>query len=195
MIAAGNRASVTMTTQPGAGTVFAVCRSTTHSFSKSPREVIGLVAGLGVDGDAHSGATVKHRSRVRLDPTAPNLRQVHLLSAELLDALNRQGFDVAAGLLGENVTTVGLDLLALPRDTRLQIGSAVLRLTGLRNPCSQLNDFREGLMNAVLARGPRGELIRKCGVMAVVEASGEVRPGDAIEVAMPAEPHHRLERV
>lgn len=177
-------------------TVVAVSKSATHSFSKTTHDSIRLLAGLGVEGDAHAGETVKHRSRVRADPTQPNLRQVHLIHSELLDELNGCGFDVPAGALGENLTTRGLDVLSLPTDTLLRIGdAAVVRVTGLRNPCKQLDAYQEGLTAAVLDRSESGELIRKSGIMGVVVEGGEVKPGDAIEVTLPAEPHRPLERV
>jgi MOSC domain-containing protein YiiM len=147
---------------------------------------IRLVAGVGVEGDAHLGETVKHRSRVRKDPLAPNLRQVHLLHEELFAELRQRGFDVSPGAIGENVTTRGIDLLALPTGTRLRLGvDAVVELTGLRNPCSQLDDFQPGLMGAVLARDVAGRLVRKSGVMAIVLAGGDVRPGDTIAAELP----------
>jgi MOSC domain-containing protein YiiM len=149
-----------------------------------------------VDGDAHQGATVQHRSRVRRDPSQPNLRQVHLIHAELHDELRQAGFSVLAGEMGENVTTRGLDLLALPEGARLHLGSeAVIELTGLRNPCTQLDGLAPGLMEAVLDRDPHGNLIRKAGVMGVVLAGGAVQPGDPVQVALPAEPHRPLEPV
>jgi MOSC domain-containing protein YiiM len=178
------------------GVVTAVSRSATHSLSKPGQEAITLLAGLGVDGDAHAGETVKHRSRVRRDPTAPNLRQVHLIHAELHDELRAAGFEVEPGQMGENVTTRGIDLLALPTGTRLQLGEqAVVKLTGLRNPCVQLDALRLGLMQATLARDADGNLVRKAGVMSVVVESGPVRPGDRIEVELPHEPHSALEPV
>ena len=141
-----------MTAGPNAGVVVAVSCSARHTFSKTPADGIQLLAGLGVEGDAHMGTTVKHRSRVRVDPTQPNLRQVHLIHAELLDELNAQGFDVAAGQLGENITTRGIDLLGLPTGARLHLGdAAVLEITGLRNPCRQLDGLRPGLMKAEAA--------------------------------------------
>ncbi|MGZ5181849.1 MAG: MOSC domain-containing protein [Ramlibacter sp.] len=176
--------------------VLAVHRSGSHSFSKFAEEAVTLVAGLGIQGDAHSGTTVQHRSRVRRDPGEPNLRQVHLLHAELFDELIAAGFAVWPGELGENVTTRGLDLLALPTGTRLRLGAdAVVELTGLRNPCSQIDRFQDGLMAAVLARDTQGALVRKAGVMAVVVAGGEVRPGDAVEVQLPAGVQRALEPV
>jgi MOSC domain-containing protein YiiM len=166
--------------------VIAVHRSTTHSFSKYVDDEIVLLEGLGVQGDAHAGATIRHRSRVRRDPRQPNLRQVHLLQAELFDELAQRGFAVFPGDLGENVTTRGIDLLALAPGTRLRLGSdAIVSVTGLRNPCSQLDKFQPGLMAAVLDRGPAGETIRKAGVMAVVEKGGVVRPNDRIEPQLP----------
>jgi len=173
--------------------VSAVSRSREHSFSKPTQESIRLVAGLGVEGDAHLGETVQHLSRVRRDPSQPNLRQVHLIAAELHDELRDRGFDVDAGQMGENVTSRGLDLLGLPTGTRLQLGDlAVIEITGLRNPCVQLNRFAPGLMAAVLGRDDDGTVIRKAGVMAVVLAGGEVRPGDPIAVTLPATPHRPL---
>jgi MOSC domain-containing protein YiiM len=180
----------------GAATVLSVSSSPTHSFSKPPVATIRVLAGLGVEGDAHCGETVKHRSRVAVDPTQPNLRQVHLVHAELLDELRAGGFRVEPGSIGENVTTQGIDLLALPRGTRLYIGAdAILEVTGLRNPCIQLDHFQKGLTAAVLGRATDGSLIRKAGIMAVVETGGEIRPGDPIRTELPPEPHQRLERV
>ena len=175
------------------GVVTAVSRSATHTMSKANESSIRLLAGLGVEGDAHSGETVKHRSRVRRDPTQPNLRQVHLIHAELHDELRAAGFDVVPGRMGENVTTRGVDLLGLPAGTRLALGaSAVVEVTGLRNPCVQLDGIQEGLMAATLARDEQGELVRLAGVMGVVVATGEVRPGDAVYVEPPSEPHRPL---
>jgi MOSC domain-containing protein YiiM len=155
-----------------------------------------LLAGLGVEGDAHLGETVQHRSRLRRDPTQPNLRQVHLIHSELHDELRERGFDVAAGQMGENVTTRGLDLLALPTGTRLRVGAdALLEITGLRNPCQQLNGIQEGLMDATLDRDSEGNLIRKAGVMAIVISGGEVSPGDHIVAELPPEPHTPLQPV
>src|SRR4051794_16030736 len=176
--------------------VVAVAATPSHEFSKRTRAVVRLLEGLGVEGDAHAGATVKHRSRVARDPTQPNLRQVHLIHAELHDELNAAGFDVSPGDMGENVTTRGVDLLALPTGARLRLGDdAVVEITGLRNPCKQLDGFRPGLMKAVLDRDEGGNLVRKSGVMAIVLAGGVVKPGDAIAVELPATPHSRLERV
>lgn len=178
------------------GVVTAVSRSSTHTFSKANQESIQLIAGLGVDGDAHSGLTVKHRSRVAVDPTQPNLRQVHLIAAELHDELREAGFPAEPGQMGENITTLGIDLLALPTGTRLRVGdTAVVEVTGLRNPCAQLDHFQPGLMAAVLGRDESGKIIRKAGVMSIVLAGGEVRPGDLIGVELPPEPHLPLERV
>ena len=177
-----------------AASVVAVHRSSSHSFSKfAEDEGITLLAGLGVEGDAHAGRTVQHRSRVARDASAPNLRQVHLLHAELFDELIAAGFAVWPGELGENVTTRGVDLLGLPTGTRLRLGAqAVVELTGLRNPCAQIDRFQAGLTAAVLARDAQGELVRKAGVMAVVVRGGIVRAGDGIGVDLPAVPHQRL---
>ena len=177
------------------GVVVAVSRSAAHTVRKSSTDRIRLVEGLGVEGDAHAGATVQHRSRVRRDPTAPNLRQVHLIHAELHDDLRAAGFDVGPGEMGENVTTRGVDLLGLPTGTTLRVGDAVLELTGLRNPCTQLDGIRDGLMAATLDRERDGGLIRKAGVRAVVVGGGDVQAGDAIAVELPPEPHRPLEPV
>lgn len=178
------------------GVVAAVCVSESHNFSKPRADEIKLLAGFGVEGDAHSGKTYKHRSRVAVDPAQPNLRQVHLIAGELHDELRRQGFRVGPGIMGENITSRGLDLINLPRGTQLQLGDeAIVEITGLRNPCKQLNDYQSGLMNAVLARDKDRNLIRKAGVMGVVLASGLVKTDDAIFVKLPQPPHERLERV
>jgi MOSC domain-containing protein YiiM len=178
------------------GIAIAVSRNTEHAFSKVNQKSIRLLTGFGVEGDAHMGAKVKHRSRVAIDPTQPNLRQVHLIHAELHDELLAAGFIVAAGQMGENITTRGIDLLGLPTGTRLHIGdTAVVELTGLRNPCAQLDRFQPGLMAAVLGRDEQGKLIRKAGVMGIVAVGGEVRSGDPIRIELPPEPHQPLDRV
>lgn len=176
--------------------VVAVARDDRHRFSKPLLPAIRLLPGLGVEGDAHCGATVKHRSRVRVDPTQPNLRQVHLIHAELFDELAAAGLQVRPGEIGENVTTRGIDLLGLPAGARLRLGAeALVEVTGLRNPCAQIDAFRPGLLKAVLGRDARGGLVRKAGIMGIVLAGGEVRPGDSIEISLPALPHRALERV
>ena len=178
------------------GRVVAVSLRAGHHFSKTPALSIRLREGLGVDGDGHLGETVQHRSRVRKDPTQPNLRQVHLIHAELFDELGAIGFAVHPGELGENITTSGLDLLALPTGTRLHLGaSAIVEITGLRNPCVQIDRFRKGLMAATLDRDRDGNLVRKTGVMSIVIAAGDVRPGDAIAVDLPKAPHRPLQPV
>ncbi|SNT22887.1 hypothetical protein SAMN05216276_102976 [Streptosporangium subroseum] len=178
------------------GRVTAVSSSATHTFSKVCLPGIRLLTGLGVEGDAHLGVTVKHRSRVAQDPTQPNLRQVHLIQAELHDELRVAGFSVAAGELGENVTTRDVDLLGLPVGALLRLGEeAVVEVTGLRNPCVQIEAFQTGLLKQVVGRDEAGELVRRAGVMGVVVAGGEVRPGDTIEVELPPPPHRRLDRV
>lgn len=177
-------------------TVVAVCSAPGHDFSKRVQRSIRLLAGLGVEGDAHLGTTVRHRSRVKKDPTVPNLRQVHLMHSELFDELRAAGFAVGPGDLGENITTRGIALLDLPAGTRLRIGaSAVIELTGLRNPCHQIDDFRPGLMSAVLGRDEAGRLVRKSGVMSIVLADGAIEPGDPIAIELPAVPHRALEPV
>ena len=170
--------------------VISVNRDDEHRFSKGPREAITLVEGLGIEGDAHFGATVQHLSRVRRDPTQPNLRQVHLIHQELFDEVTG---DVAPGQLGENVTTHGIDLLALPRGTRLALGDeAVVEVTGLRNPCVQIDRFQTGLLKQVVGTDADGATVRKAGVMAVVVSGGVVRPGDPIDVRLPTEPFEPL---
>lgn len=177
------------------GTVEAVCLSAAHTMSKPPAPVIRLLAGLGVQGDAHQGVCVQHRSRVAQDPTQPNLRQLHLMAAELREELWARGFQVQVGSMGENVVTRGLDLLALPRGTRLHLGeTAVAEVTGLRNPCAQLDGLQPGLMAAVMGHDARGGPVRRAGIMAVVRVSGEVRPGDRMQWELPP-PHLPLERV
>lgn len=175
--------------------VLAVCKSPSHTMTKPRTNSVRLIEGIGIEGDAHAGATVKHRSRAAKDPTSPNLRQVHLIHAELFDELMAKGFSVNPGQMGENITTAGIDLLSLPRGTRLRLGaSATIEITGLRNPCSQIDGIQPGLMEAVLERKPSG-LVRKSGVMAIVLASGEVRPDDPIAIALPPLPHEPLKPV
>jgi MOSC domain-containing protein YiiM len=179
-------------------TVCAVSRDAEHGVSKAAVEAITLVAGLGVEGDAHAGEQVQHLFRMRRDPTQPNLRQVHLIHAELHDELRAAGFEpIAPGQMGENVTTRGIDLLALPAGALLRLGTggAVIEVKGLRNPCRQLDGIQPGLMAATLARTPQGALVRKAGVMAVVVAGGVVRAGDRIELEPPATPRRALEVV
>jgi len=173
--------------------VTSVSRSGRHTFSKLVVLTIRLVPGLGVEGDAHLGEKVKHRSRVRKNPDDPNLRQVHLIHEELFAELRRGGFDVGPGAIGENVTTRGIDLLGLPTGTRLRLGTdAVVEITGLRNPCSQLDAFQPGLMAAVLGRDAEGNLVRKTGVMAIVISGGDVQAGDPIAVEFPKDERRPL---
>jgi MOSC domain-containing protein YiiM len=175
------------------GFVAAVSRSPRHTLVKPNEDSIRLVAGLGVEGDAHQGVTVKHRSRVARNPADPNLRQVHLIHAELHDELRERGFVLRPGQMGENITTSGVDLLGLAAGTRLHLGdSAVVKVTGLRNPCAQLNKIQEGLMAATLDRDAEGKLVRKAGIMGIVLIAGEVRPGDTIRVELPPPPHRPL---
>jgi MOSC domain-containing protein YiiM len=167
-----------------------------HRFSKTPAEQIQLVAGVGVEGDAHAGATVKHRSRRRWNPSLPNLRQVHLMHAELFAELAEQGFEVEPGQLGENITTRGIDLLNLPAGTLLKLGpEATVEITGLRNPCVQIDRFQPGLLKAVLIKDDDGQVVRKAGIMGVVTRGGPVSPADSIAVELPAEPHRPLKPV
>lgn len=178
------------------GTVVAVSCNGVYSFSKPKRESVTLLAGLGVEGDVHSGVTVKHRSRVAQDPTQPNLRQVHLMHEELFEEVGAAGFRVGPGELGENITTRGIDLLGLPVGTLLRIGDeAVVEVTGLRNPCVQIDAFQAGLLKQVVGRDADGNLVRKAGIMSIVRTGGLVRPGDVIEAELPAGPHRPLDRV
>lgn len=178
------------------GTVVAVHRSATHGFGKESVASITLVAGIGVAGDAHAGVTVQHRSRVAADPTQPNLRQVHLIHRELFDELAAAGHRVAPGQLGENVTTDGIDLLGLPVGARLRLGAAaVVTVTGLRNPCRQIDDFQAGLLKQLVRKGPDGRPQRLAGVMGVVTEGGVVQVGDRVLVELPPPPHRPLDRV
>ncbi|MER6982616.1 MOSC domain-containing protein [Streptomyces carpinensis] len=177
-------------------TVTAVSSNAEYSFTKPNRDSITLLAGLGVEGDVHAGVTVKHRSRVAQDPTQPNLRQVHLIHEELFTEVAGVGFQVTPGQLGENITTRGIDLLALPVGTLLRIGDeAVLEVTGLRNPCLQIDRFQDGLLKQVVGRDPAGNIVRKAGIMSVVREGGVVRPGDMIAAELPEGPHRPLDRV
>ncbi|MET8111364.1 MOSC domain-containing protein [Streptomyces prasinus] len=178
------------------GTVTAVSSNGTYSFTKPNRDDITLLAGLGVEGDVHAGVTVKHRSRVAQDPTRPNLRQVHLIHEELFAEVGAEGFEVTPGDLGENVTTRGIDLLGLPVGTLLRLGEdAVLEVTGLRNPCLQIDAFQDGLLKRVVGRDADGNLVRKAGIMSIVKEGGPVRPGDTITAELPDGPHRPLDRV
>ena len=173
--------------------IVSVSLSPTHSFSKHPVPEIVVEAGLGIAGDAHAGATVRHRYMVRRNPRAANLCQVHLLQSELFAELAGKGLTLVPGDLGENVTTTGLDLLNLPLGTRLHLGAvAVVQVTGLRQPCTQMNDFRPGLMQLCLGKLPDGKPLRKAGIMAIALASGTVRAGDAIAIDLPPQPHIAL---
>jgi MOSC domain-containing protein YiiM len=177
-------------------TIKAVSKSAEHTMRKTNEPSILLLAGLGVDGDAHMGVSVKHRSRVKQDPTQPNLRQVHLIHAELHEELSAAGFSIEPGQMGENITTLGIDLLALPKHTHLLLGdSAIIEVTGLRNPCSQLDGIQDGLMKAVLGHDEAGNLVRKAGIMAIVVKGGIVKMGDAIQIEYPEPPFLPLERV
>jgi hypothetical protein len=173
-----------------------VSLSPTHTFSKFNAMSIKLLKGFGVEGDAHCGRLMKHRSRLKLSPVPPNLRQVHLIHSELFDELRINGFQVDPGEIGENITTKGIDLLSLPRNTKLYIGEdAVVEITGLRNPCNQLNNLQNGLLSEVLGTGAEGNIIRKAGIMGIVEHGGEIRPGDEIGIEFPKKPYIKLERV
>lgn len=178
------------------GIVVSVSAEPGHGFSKTPRAAITLLPGLGVEGDAHCGATVRHRSRVAADPLQPNLRQLHLFPAEWLEALDTRGFDLAPGGLGENLLTRGLDLLALPTGTLMRFSQGPLvAVTGLRNPCRQIEAYRQGLLAAVLDRDAEGAVVLKAGIMAVILEGGVIAPGDSIALSLPPEPHRKLQRV
>ncbi|WP_406276911.1 MOSC domain-containing protein [Streptomyces sp. NBC_00191] len=178
------------------GTVTTVSSNGEYSFTKPNRESITLIAGLGVEGDVHAGVTVKHRFRIAQDPTQPNLRQVHLIHEELFSEVAEAGFDVAPGDLGENITTTGIDLLALPTGTVLRLGEeAEVEITGLRNPCLQIDAFQEGLLKQVVGRDDEGNIVHRAGIMSIVRTGGVVRPGDPIAVELPDGPHTPLERV
>lgn len=175
--------------------VLSVSSAPAHGFSKIVQPAIQLMAGEGVEGDAHRGVTVKHRSRVAVDPSQPNLRQVHLIHAELFEDAAVRPFALQPGEIGENILTLGIDLLALSRGARLSFGEAEIEITGLRNPCVQLDAHKPGLTQAMLGRAPDGSLIRKAGVMGIVLRGGWVRPGNAIFLSLPPAPHQPLERV
>jgi MOSC domain-containing protein YiiM len=175
--------------------IVGLSRSVEHGFSKQPCDRVELVAGLGVADDVHAGATVQHLSRIKTNPDQPNLRQVHLIHAELLDEVAAKGFAVAPGELGENITTRGIDLLELPADTRLLVGDAAIRVTGLRNPCWQIDAFRPGLLAEMVEKQPDGSVRRKCGVMGVVESGGTIERGAAIAIELPPGPHRPLDVV
>ena len=170
--------------------ILSVSRSALHGFSKEVVDEIAIEAGLGVVGDAHAGVKVRHRYLVRKNPNAPNLCQVHLLQSELFAELAQQGIDITPGQMGENITTSSLDVLSLPLGTKLHLGdSAVVQVTGLRTPCSQMNDLRPGLMKACTGKDAKGKLVRKAGIMGIALFSGSVRAGDWIRVELPAGPH------
>ena len=170
------------------GVVTAVSRLAAHRVSKQREETIRLIVGRGVEGDAHSGEKVQHRSRVARDPTQPNLRQVHLIHSELHDELRSEGFNLSPGEMGENITTRGVELLDLPTGARLHLGAeAVIEIAGLRNPCAQLDEIQPGLMAATVARDASGDLIRRAGIMSIVVVGGDVRPGDRVRVELPAQ--------
>jgi MOSC domain-containing protein YiiM len=176
--------------------VVSLSKDSDHNFSKEVCGSLIFLKGLGIEGDAHCGITVKHRSRVKANPTQPNLRQVHLVHSELISELQNSGFEVQPGTIGENILTSGVDLLSLPKNTILTLGSdVVLKVTGLRNPCAQLDNYQLGLTKAVLDKDEEGNLIRKAGIMAVVEEGGIVKVGDDIVIELPPKPHEALERV
>ncbi len=157
-----------------------------HGVGKTVLSEITLIAGQGVEGDAHCGEKVKHRSRARYNPSLPNLRQVHLIHGELLDELAGKGFAIAPGELGENILTGGIDLLSLPTGSILSFPSgATVEITGLRNPCIQLERHKTGLMHALLDHAADGSLIRKGGIMGIVLTGGVVRAGDGVVITDP----------
>ena len=178
------------------GKIISLNKSPKHCLSKQPYASISLLKGLGVEGDVHMGKTVKHRSRVAKDPTQPNFRQIHLIPNELFTELRLLGFEVRAGEMGENITTEGINLLELPKDTILKIGlEAKIKITGLRNPCNQLNSIKSGLMQAVISKDASGNLIRKAGVMGIVIEGGVITLDDHIEIHLPSKPFEKLDKV
>jgi len=178
------------------GKVHSLSISPQHTFSKALTQQVEVIKGIGLKGDAHAGIKVKHRSRVAKDPNQPNLRQVHLIHLELLKALAKKGYKVNPGDLGENITTVGIPLLDLPKDTILNIGTTVaIQITGLRNPCHQIDKFQKGLLKEVVGKNDTGDIIRMAGIMAIVLEGGTITINDEILVKLPAEPHQKLERV
>ena len=183
-----------MNDTPGreAGTVVAVSRRPTHGFSKVPQRKITLLEGLGVEGDAHAGTTVQHLYRIKLDAEAPNLAQVHFLPVELFDEMAALGYALEPGGMGENVLTSGLDLAAMPTGATFRIGEALVEISGIRDPCKKIDSLGRGLTKAMLGKTSKGDLLRKAGIMGVVRRGGTLRPGDAITVALPPEPHRRL---
>ena len=177
------------------GKVVSVSLSPTHTLSKACVKCIQLIENHGVKGDAHAGVFVKHRSRIKKNPTAPNLRQVHLIHSELFEELAERGHRILPGQMGENITTQKIDLLALPEGTLLKIGDSTIRITGLRNPCTQLNQLSDGLMNDLVGKNELGEIVRKAGIMGVVEKSGSVTAGNFIDIELPNKPYKPLDRV
>ena len=174
------------------GMVVAVSRSPSHGFSKAPQPKINLLAGLGVEGDAHAGTTVQHLYRIGLDPTAPNLAQVHFLHVELVDEMAGKGYDISPGTMGENVLTQGLDLLAMPTGAIFRIGDATVEISGIRDPCKKIDTLGKGLTKLLIDKAPDGSCRRKAGIMGIVISGGTIRPGDAIHVELPVEPHRPL---
>jgi len=157
-----------------------------YRFSKIARQSVRLVEGHGIEGDAHAGRFVKHRYQAKKEPLTPNRRQVHLIQSELFEEMRGFGFIIEPGDLGENVTTVGIDLLALPLGAQLHLGeSAVVELTGLRMPCGLIDKFQTGLKRSMIVRTPRGVTFR-AGVLGIVTSSGDVRPGDLVRAELPA---------
>jgi MOSC domain len=168
------------------GTVVAVAADRGHRFSKPTRDRIVLLEGHGVEGDAHAGPFVRHRYLARRRPRVPNLRQVHLIPSELFRSLSEAGFEVAAGDLGENITTTGLDLERMPLGTLIEFGlMAMIELTGLRTPCVLIDRFQAGLKRQVLSSDETGPPF-KCGVLGVVRSGGPVAAGDAARARLPS---------
>jgi hypothetical protein len=178
------------------GSVIAVCSRDAHLFSKENRVEIELIKNFGINGDAHAGMYVKHRSRVKKNPKQLNLRQVHLIPIELLNEMKQHRYDLHPGDLGENITTSGIDLINLPLNSQINIGEeVVLEVKGLRDPCKQIEAFKEGLLKKMITKDADGNLIRKTGIMTIVLEGGIVKPNDKIEVVLPKKPYHKLEVV
>jgi MOSC domain-containing protein YiiM len=155
------------------GTVAAVSCNDTYAFTKPVRDEIVLIAGVGVAGDVHAGVHVKHRGRVRADPHQPNFRQVHLIQQELFAEVGEKGYAVAAGNLGENVTTTGMDLLALPLGTILRFGPEAATGSAGATLGGAAAEAHTATASAVATSGTAGPLA------AVLEVAGRARLGAA----------------
>jgi hypothetical protein len=100
-----------------------------------------------------------------------------------------------ATLDGPTVEAVAALIAAARRDAAVPDDRPAVVITGLRNPCRQIDGFRRGLLRLVVHRDAGGRLVRKAGVMGVVLRGGPVRPGDPVTVELPPPPHLPLDRV